>query len=390
MRAVAVVGASLAGLSAARALREQGFDGRLTVIGEEAAPPYDRPPLSKDFLLGKVEADDIALLDSDDEADLDIDWLLGVRATGLDTARRAIALDDGTEVTADAVVAATGSVPNRLPRTAGLEGVHVLRTLADATALRGRLTTGSPRVAVIGGSFIGAEIASSCSALGLDTTVIEAVGVPLEPVLGAEVAGTCAALHADNGVRLLCGTPVSGLRGEGRVDGVELADGTLVPADVVVMGIGARPNTGWLAGSGLELDDGIVCGPGLLTAAGGVAAVGDVARLRGPGGGGTRAEHWTAATDQPPVAVANLLAGGTVQEYRRTPYFWSDQYGVRLQFAGRTRPGDTVRIVEGSFGERSFAAVYERGGAAVAAAAMNRPRPFTRLRRGIGRSAVPA
>ncbi|MUL42866.1 NAD(P)/FAD-dependent oxidoreductase [Streptomonospora sp. PA3] len=389
MRAVAVVGASLAGLETARALRDQGFEGRLTVVGDEARPPYDRPPLSKEYLLGKVGAADIALLDADDEARLEIDWRLGVRAVGLDRTRRAVALSDGTEVAADAVVAATGAAPRRLPGSAGMAGVHVLRSLADADALRADLTAGAPAVAVIGGSFIGAEIASACSALGLETTVVEALGTPLEPVLGPQVAGACAGLHADNGVRLLCGVPVRGLRGRERVTGVELADGTVVQADVVVMGIGARPNTDWLRGSGLELDDGVVCDTGLLTAAGGVAAVGDVARLRGADGASARAEHWTSATEQPVVAAANLLAGRTVREYRRTPYFWSDQYGMRLQFAGEVRPGDEVRIVEGSFAERSFAAVYERGGEPTAAAAVNRPRTFTRLRRGIGRAAAP-
>ncbi|MFD0776778.1 FAD-dependent oxidoreductase, partial [Streptomonospora algeriensis] len=247
----------------------------------------------------------------------------------------------------------------------------------------------APRVAVIGGSFIGAEIASACSALGLDTTVVEALPAPLEPVLGPCVARVAAGLHADNGVRLLCGIPVSGLRGHGRVTGVDLADGTVVPADVVVMGIGAKPATAWLEGSGLELDDGVVCGTGLLTGVGGVAAVGDVARLRDADGTSFRPEHWTAAAQQPAVAAANLLAGSTVQEYRRAPYFWSDQYGVRLQFAGRAGPADEVRVVEGSLEERSFAAVYERDGAVTAAAAMDRPRSFTRLRRSIGRAAAP-
>lgn len=389
MRAVAVVGASLAGVETARALREQGFDGRLTVVGDEDRLPYDRPPLSKEYLLGKAETADLALLDGDDEDRLGIDWRLGVRAAGLDLRRRAVALADGTEITADAVVVATGAAPNRLPGTAGLEGVHVLRSLADADALRADLAAGSPRVAVIGGSFIGAEIASACSVLGLETTVVEALDTPMEPVLGPHVARVAAGLHGDNGVRLLRGVPVSGIRGIGRVTGVDLADGTVVTADVVVMGIGAKPATAWLEGSGLELDDGVVCDTGLLTAAGGVAAVGDVARLRDADGTSMRPEHWTAAAQQPAVAAANLLAGTAVQEYRRAPYFWSDQYGVRLQFAGRAAPGDEVRVVEGALGEYAFAAVYERDGAVTAAAAMDRPRSFTRLRRGIGRAAAP-
>ncbi|MFC4563956.1 NAD(P)/FAD-dependent oxidoreductase [Nocardiopsis mangrovi] len=382
MRAVTVVGASLAGLGAARALREQGFDGTLTVVGEEAHAPYDRPPLSKDFLLGKAGPADLALHD-DADSGLDIRWRLGTRATGLDPRRRAVLLDDGSELAGDGVVIATGATPRRLPGTGGPAGVHVLRTLDHAEALRADLTAGTPRVAVVGGSFIGAEIASACSALGLETTVIEAAPLPLAPVLGEQMAAHCAALHADAGVRLLCGTGVARLLGAGRVTGVELADGRRVPADVVVVGIGARPVTGWLAGSGVEVDDGVVCDPGCRTSLPGVVAAGDVARLRSGGGGSARAEHWSSANDQPAVAVRNLLAGATVQEYRRTPYFWSDQYGVRIQFAGEARPGDTVRVVDGSPAARSFAAVYERGGTATAALALNRPRPFTRLRRTI-------
>ncbi|MDT0303372.1 NAD(P)/FAD-dependent oxidoreductase [Streptomonospora wellingtoniae] len=388
MRAVAVVGASLAGLETARALRRQGFEGRLTIVGDEHSPPYDRPPLSKEFLLGKADADDLALLDADD-ADLDLDWRLGVRAAGLDLRRPSVRLADESEIGADAVVVATGAAPNRLPGTVGLAGVHVLRSLADAQALRADLAAGSPRVAVIGGSFIGAEIASACSALGLAATVIEGLETPMESVLGPGVARVAAGLHGDNGVRLLCGVPVGGIRGDDRVTGVELADGALVPADVVVMGIGARPNTAWLTGSGLELDDGVVCDTGMLTAAGRVAAVGDVARCRSADGTSARFEHWTGAVQQPDVAAANLLAGATVQEYRRAPYFWSDQYGVRLQFAGRVQPGDELRVVEGSLDDRSFAAVYESGGEVTAAAAMDRPRAFARLRRGIGRAAAP-
>ncbi|MFC3996698.1 NAD(P)/FAD-dependent oxidoreductase [Nocardiopsis sediminis] len=383
MKAVTVVGASLAGLGAARALREQGFDGTLTVVGEEPHPPYDRPPLSKDFLLGKAGPADLALHDDHGDSGLDIRWRLGTRATGLDPRRRAVLLADGSEVAGDGVVIATGATPRRLPGPGPQAGVHVLRTLDDAEALRDDLAAGTPRVAVVGGSFIGAEIASSCSALGLEVTVIEAAPLPLAPVLGEEMAAHCTALHADAGVRLLCGTGVARLLGADRVTGVELADGRRIPADVVVVGIGVRPATGWLAGSGVDVDDGVVCDSGCRTSVPGVVAAGDVARLPAPGGGSARAEHWSNASDQPAVAVRNLLAGATVQDYRRTPYFWSDQYGVRIQFAGAARPGDTVRVVDGAPADRSFAAVYERDGAVTAAIALNRPRPFTRLRRTI-------
>ncbi|MBV2363693.1 NAD(P)/FAD-dependent oxidoreductase [Streptomonospora nanhaiensis] len=382
MKAVTVVGASLAGLAAARALREQGYTGALTVVGAERHAPYDRPPLSKDFLLGKAEAADLALT-AEDDSDLDVRWRLGARAVALEPRRRAVVLADGTEVASDAVVVATGAAALPLPGAPRLAGVHTLRTLDDAEALRAELASGSPRVAVVGGSFIGAEIASACAALGLETTVVEAAAAPLEHVLGPEVAAAVAGLHAANGVRLLCGTPVAALAGADRVTGLVLADGRTVLADVVVVGIGARPATDWLTGSGLELDRGVVCDPGLRTALPGVVAVGDAARVRRADGTTTRAEHWSAANDQPPVAVRNLLAGRTVAAYARVPYFWSDQYGRRLQFAGETRPGDTLRVVDGALAESAFAAVYERGGRAVAAVALDRPRAFTRLRKGL-------
>ncbi|MBB4933025.1 NADPH-dependent 2,4-dienoyl-CoA reductase/sulfur reductase-like enzyme [Lipingzhangella halophila] len=383
MRKVTVVGASLAGLNAARSLRTQGFDGALTIVGAEHHPPYDRPPLSKEFLLGKATPAELALHEDDIDADLDADWRLGTPATGLDTRRRVVHLADGTELASDGVVVATGAAPRALPGAEGLSGVHVLRTLDDAEALRADLNTGTPRIAVVGGSFIGAEIAASCAALGLEVTVVEASAAPLAPVLGQEMAAHCAALHRENGVRLLCGARVARLLGQGKVTGVELDDGRHVPADVVVAGIGVRPNTAWLTGSGVDLGDGVLCDTGCRTSVPGVVAVGDVARLCRSGGGSARIEHWSSANLQPAVAVRNLLAGATVEEYQRKPYFWSDQYGVRLQFAGTTGPGDTVRVVEGDPDERSFAAVYEHGDTVTAVLAMNRPRPFTRLRRSL-------
>lgn len=236
---------------------------------------------------------------------------------------------------------------------------------------------------MIGGGFIGAEVASSCAALGHDVTVVEAAPLPLVPQLGDTMAAICSALPADHGVTLLTGTGVARLHSggtENRVTGVELADGRLLPAEVVVIGIGVRPNTAWLADSGLPLDDGVLCDAGCATPLPAVVAVGDVARANG-----TRAEHWTSATEQATVAARNLLAGSTVTTHRSLPYFWSDQYGVRIQFAGRRLPTDTPRIVEGSPDDRSFLACYERDGHVTAVLALNRPRPFMRLRREIGR-----
>ncbi|GAA2839729.1 NAD(P)/FAD-dependent oxidoreductase [Crossiella cryophila] len=378
MRSVAVIGGALAGLSAARALRDQGFQGRLTIIGAESHQPYDRPPLSKNFLLGTIGAADLALAEESDLAELQAEWLLGQSASHLSPGLGAVELADGRRLRCDGVVVATGATPRSLPGAEFLAGVHVLRTLDDAVALRADLVEGSPRVVVVGAGFIGAEVAATCAALGLHVTIVEAAPLPLAPVLGREMAAHCLGLHADHGVRLICEVGVSALLGQGRVTGVELSDGRRLQADVVVVGIGVRPNTGWLEGSGLELDNGVSCDAGGVTRVPNVVAVGDVANV-----GGRRVEHWTNAAEQPAVAVANLLAGRTVHTGRAAPYFWSDQYGVRIQFAGQTRPGDQVRIAEGELDSRSFLAIYERDGRAVAALALNRAKPFTRVRRSL-------
>ncbi|WP_449348626.1 NAD(P)/FAD-dependent oxidoreductase [Streptomyces shaanxiensis] len=380
MKTVAVVGASLAGLSAARSLRKRGYDGRLVVIGDELHRPYDRPPLSKEFLAGSLGEADLAL-ETDDE-DLRADWLLGVRATGLDGPQRAVRLADGSEVRADGVVIATGAAARTLPGTAGLAGVHTLRTLDDARALRDELALGG-RLVVIGGGFIGAEVASTAYALGLDVTVVEAAPTPLAGPLGATMGGIVSALHADHGVRLLCGVGVKGLSGGSRVDAVLLEDGRSLPADLVVVGVGARPCVEWLAGSGIELTDGVVCGSDGRTALAGVVAVGDCASWYDPRAGlHRRVEHWTGARERPDAAVAALLAGGAVEPAApRPPYFWSDQYGVRIQFAGHAAGADSVTIEEGARDDRNVLAVYRRAGHPVAVLGMNQPRLFMRWRK---------
>ncbi|MEW2130031.1 FAD-dependent oxidoreductase [Streptomyces sp. NPDC005435] len=384
MRTVTVVGASLAGLYAARELRAQGFDGRLVIVGDEPHRPYDRPPLSKDFLTGRADESRLALTDAEDRATLDAEWLLGVRATGLDPRTRALRLHTGRTVTTDGVVIATGARARRLPGPTPT-GVHTLRTLDDARSLRTALTGGPRRVVVIGAGFIGAETASSCAVLGHEVTVVEAAPLPLLPQLGPEMAAVCAALHHRAGVRLITGTGVAALRGTRTVTAVDLADGRTLPADLVVTGIGATPNTDWLAGSGLPLRDGVLCDAGCATPLPQVVAAGDVARVDG-----VRSEHWTAATLQPRTAVATLLAGHTRETGRPVPYFWSEQYGSRLQFAGSRRDGDTVRVTEGSLddgapGPEGFLARYERDGRTVAVLAVDRTKAFTRARRELGR-----
>ncbi|MEV0738252.1 FAD-dependent oxidoreductase [Streptomyces sp. NPDC050549] len=382
MRTVAVVGASLAGLSAARSLRKQGYDGRLVVIGDEPHRPYDRPPLSKEFLAGTLGEADL-LLETDGE-DLRAEWLLGARAVALqvDGAERVLLLDDGREVRADGVVLATGAAARNLPGTDGLAGVHTLRTLDDARALREELALGG-RLVVIGGGFIGAEVASTAYALGLDVTVIEAAPTPLAGPLGETMGSIVSALHEAHGVRLLCGVGVKGLSGETRVDAVLLEDGRTVPADVVVVGVGARPCVEWLEGSGVELDNGVKCGADGRTGVAGVVAVGDCASWYDPRAGfHRRVEHWTGARERPDAAVAALLSWGAAEPgVPRPPYFWSDQYGVKIQFAGHAAGADSVTVEEGAPGDRSFLAVYRRGGQPVAVLAMDQPRLFTRWRK---------
>jgi NADPH-dependent 2,4-dienoyl-CoA reductase/sulfur reductase-like enzyme len=383
---VAVVGASLAGLSAARALRSQCYDGRIVVIGDEEHLPYDRPPLSKDFLAGTASLDDIAL-GSPDDADLGLEWRLGTTAVGLDHLSRSVLLRDGSEVEADGVVLATGARARRLPGSEGLDGVHALRSLDDAIALREDLTA-AERLVVIGAGFLGAEVASTARKLGLEVTVVETQPVPLAGPLGPNMGAVCAELHADHGTRLLTATGVAGLIGTDRVTAVELTDGTRLPADVVVVGIGATPNIEWLADSGVALGNGVLTDARGATNIPGVVAVGDCAAAWSASAERhVRIEHWTNALEQPATAVATLL-GTTDPAPSPVPYFWSDQYGARIQFAGSRRENDVARVVEGSCAERSFLVLYERDGEAVAVLGMNQPRLFTRWRRQL-RSSVP-
>jgi 3-phenylpropionate/trans-cinnamate dioxygenase ferredoxin reductase component len=380
MRTVAVIGGSLAGLAAARALREHGFDGRVVVVGGEDRLPYDRPPLSKEFLAGKIGVEDLALT-TDADADLDLDWYLGAPAAGLDVRGRSVVLASGRRIEADGVVLATGARARPFPGTR-LAGVHTLRSLDDAVALRDELLAGG-RLVVIGAGFIGAEVASTARDLGVEVTVIESDPLPLGGVLGPELGAACTALHEDNGVRLITGSAVTGLVGTDRVQGVRLAGDRSEPADVVVVGIGALPNIEWLAGSGIDHDH-----RGVWTDAGGatnipqVVAAGDCTFSHCPYAGvELRQEHWTNAMQQPAAAVATLL-GLTVTAARPpAPYFWSDQYGARLQFAGHRLPDDAVEIVEGDLDSRRFVAGYRRRGELVAVFAMNQPKLFGKWRR---------
>ncbi|TRW85490.1 NAD(P)/FAD-dependent oxidoreductase [Mycolicibacterium sp. 018/SC-01/001] len=381
MKHIAVVGASLAGLSAVRALRAQGFSGRITVIGDENRRPYDRPPLSKDFLAGVITEDDLCLDDGDELA---AEWLLGSAATALDTATNTVELADGRRVQADGFVIATGSRARRWPGSETLAGVHVIRTIDDAIALRAELSHGGQMV-VIGAGFIGAEVASTARGLGMNVTIVEAAPTPLQVQLGARLGAVVAQAHEMNGTTLICGVGVAGLTSgpADRVTGVELVDGRHLPADVVVVGIGGVPNIEWLRGSGVDLGNGVLCGPDGRTNIAGVVAVGDCAAWFDPSTGGPRrVEHWTGALERPSIAVAALLSDGIdCGAPAKAPYFWSDQYGSRIQFAGITFADDEITIEAGSCESGSFLATYRRDGRLVAVLGVDQPKLFTRWRR---------
>jgi NADPH-dependent 2,4-dienoyl-CoA reductase/sulfur reductase-like enzyme len=392
-RTIAIVGASLAGLRAAQDLRAQGYEDDLVMVGAEPHVPYDRPPLSKDYLRGSIEAADLELAEQSDIDELEARWHLGVAAERLDLTTGRITLATGEQIAADGAVIATGGVPRRLPAAEGLLGVHVLRSLEDADALRAKLTGGAENVVVLGAGFIGAEVAATCRALGLNVTIVEAMLVPLSTALGPELGAVCAALHATNGVRLITGVTVAdwltvdGGAGRRRVTAVELSDGRRLRADIVVVGIGMQPAAGWLADSGLCLDSGVLTDAGYVTECPNVVAVGDAARPYNPRTGRhVRREHWTDAAEGPAIAVRNLLAGRTVVQVDKPSYFWSDQYGTRIQYAGTAEPSDEVRFVEGSPDDGTFVATYHRDDTTTAVLAMNSPRLFTRLRRQLATS----
>ena len=378
---VVVVGASLAGFRAVEELRHLGYDGRLTVIGAESHLPYDRPPLSKQVLSGKWEVDRIALRPIGKEvSELDVDWQLGVAAAGLDLAARVVELADGTRVPFEGLVIATGTAVRTLPGQPTLAGLHTLRTLDDCLALRLELDREPGRVVVVGAGFIGAEVAATARERGLEVTVLEALSTPLQRALGDQMGNVCADIHRDHGVDLRLNTGVDGFDddGHGGLTGVRLTDGTTIAADVAVVGVGVVPNTGWLDGSGLTIDNGVVCDDTCL-AADGVVAAGDIARWPNSRFGEVmRVEHWENAQDQGAHAARRLL--GHVEPYTPVPWFWSDQYDRKIQLAGRSSADDEVRVVDGSIDERRFVAIYGRGGRVVGVLGMNRPRVVMQYR----------
>jgi NADPH-dependent 2,4-dienoyl-CoA reductase/sulfur reductase-like enzyme len=383
---VVIVGASLAGLRAAETLRQQEFAGSIVVVSDENEIPYDRPPLSKKVLSGEWEADRIRLRKPEVLESLNVEWVLGDGATALDAAERHVTLRSGRRLDFDGVIVATGGVVRRLPGQPDWKGVHVLRSLSDSLSLRDELEPGR-RVVVIGAGFIGLEVAATARTRGCDVTVLEGAPAPLIRGLGAEMGQVIARIHEQNGVSVRCGVKVDGfVEGDsGTVAGIRLTDGEVVPADVVVVGVGVAPATGWLESSGLELRDGVVCDEN-LRAAPRVYAAGDVARW--PNrllGREVRVEHWTNASEQGAAAARNLLAesrGLVGTAYESVPFFWSDQFTSRIQFLGRAEGDETVEIVAGSPDENSFVALYHHGDEFRAVLGVSRPKqtmPFGKL-----------
>lgn len=376
---VVVVGASLAGLRACETLREEGFTGRLVLVGAEGHMPYDRPPLSKEVLVGKWDADKI-LLRKGDLSDLDLDFRRATRATALDSAQRIVTLDSGEKLAFDGLVIATGAKVRRLEMADGFEGVHYLRTLDDVMGLRADLDAallrGAPRVAVIGAGFIGCEVASSCRQRGFDVSIVEPLAAPMVRALGRHLGGLAALLHRENGVDLRCATSVVAIEGDGRVRSLRLSDGRTLAVDVLVVGVGVTAETTWLEGSGLELEDGVVCDE-YCSAAPGIVAAGDVARWKSLRRSGfrVRIEHWTHASAQGRAAALRLLRGeGGVEPYDPTPYVWTDQFGVKIQMVGHPSPDDEVHLVDGCFEEFRFVSLFARGGKLTGVVGMRRPR----------------
>lgn len=366
---IVVVGAGVAGTRAAETLRQNGYDGDLTIVGAERHAPYHRPPLSKKLLTGKVHR---AGIDLAPQFDFDARVLRGASALGLDmSSRTAQVLDDDRNLSLafDGLVIASGAVPREWPGGPVPDGVLLLRTVEDCLAIRERLGS-RPRVVVVGGGFIGAEVAASCRSMGLDVVLVEKAEGLLLQALGKELAPRWAELHRQQGVDLRFEVGVDEFVGNGRVEAVRLTDGSQLPADLVVVGLGVAPATDWLADSGLRIDGGVVC-DATGAAEGGidVVAAGDVARWWHPlYEQHLHVEHWDHAGRQGEAAARTLLAGkDRAEQYNELPYFWSDQYHLKIQMLGVTTDYDAFEIIEGDSHAEGFVAAYGRDGRIIAA-----------------------
>jgi 3-phenylpropionate/trans-cinnamate dioxygenase ferredoxin reductase subunit len=363
----AIVGAGMAGGKAVETLRDEGFDGRVVLVGAEPERPYERPPLSKDYLRGEQERAKVYLQEEGWYAEHDVELRTGVTVERLDLAQRSVVLTGGESIAYDALLLATGAEPRRPPIPgADLDGVHVLRTLADSDALRAVLDRGG-RLAVVGGGWIGCEVAASARQRGLDVTVIEPAELPLLRVLGPELGAFYRDVHAEHGVRLALGTGVEAIEGSGRAERVRTSGGATIDCDAVVLGVGVTPRTA-LAEGVLDVDNGILVDASLRASVDGVYAAGDVANHDHPLLGRVRVEHWANALEQGPTAARAMLGQDVV--YDRVPYFFSDQYDVGMEYAGLSGPGDEV-VFRGDPATREFVAFWLRDGRVTAGMNVN-------------------
>ncbi|HEX6797615.1 MAG TPA: FAD-dependent oxidoreductase [Ktedonobacterales bacterium] len=394
---IVIAGAGIAGASAAETLRREGYGGPITLIGAEALPPYERPPLSKEFLLGHEPEGKLFPRTEGEYAAQGIALRLGERVTNLDAAAHAISLASGETIPYDHLLIVTGSEPRTLAVPgAALPGVRVLRTLAQARALaveiRETAATGG-RVAIAGAGFIGMEVAACCRQLGAEVTVVEPLGAPMERALGPEIGAMLAEYHRMRGVELRLGEGVAAFEGEGRVAAVVTSGGARIPCALALVAVGVRPAVEWLRGSGLSLEDGVPVNERCETELDGVYAAGDVASWPyAPPGGAlpterVRTEHWDNALRQPEVAARNLLGGSAV--YALVPYFWSDQYTLKLQMVGLARRWERL-ITRGTLEDGTLVAFYLVGERIAMALAVNRPRELVPLKRLVGTAPDPA
>jgi NADPH-dependent 2,4-dienoyl-CoA reductase/sulfur reductase-like enzyme len=375
---VVVVGAGLGGLRTVESLRTAGFPGRISLVGEETHEPYDRPPLSKEILAG-TWPEQRAVLHRGDLADLDVALHLGTAAVGVD--RTAVELADGTRLTYDALVVATGVRPRRLPGQPAHPELHVLRTLEDCRALRASMSRARSML-VVGAGFIGAEVAATARAEGIEVTMIEALPAPFARVLGEQMGQLCARLQTDHGVTVRCGVPLTGFLYTGDGIAAALADGSVVRADCGVVGVGTVVDSEWLAGLGVPADNGLLCdATGLVEGTGNVYAVGDIAAWPHPlVGDRRRIEHWTSATEQAMVVAQRITGTEITRQADVVPYFWSDQYGLKLQLVGRPDQATSVAVLHDPGEIKGTVAGYFADDALVAALAVHSPRLLNRCR----------
>ena len=364
----AIVGAGLAGAKAAETLREEGFDGRLVLLGAEPERPYERPPLSKDYLRGEAERAAAYVHEEGYYAEHDIELRAGERVTGLDAGRSELALEDGERLAYDRLLLSTGAEPRRLSVPgAELDGVHLLRTFADSDAIRARLDAGG-RLVVIGAGWIGSEVAASARQRGMEVTVIAPEAVPLERVLGPEVGAVYRDLHRDHGVEMRMEAGVASFEGDGRVERVRTQDGATIDCDAVVVGAGAAPRTELAEAAGLAVENGVLVDGRLETSVPGIFAAGDIANQLHPGLGRLRVEHWDNALHQGPAAARAMLGAG--EPYARTPYFFSDQYDVGMEYSGYAPGWDRV-VFRGDPASREFIAFWLADGRVLAGMNVN-------------------